>query len=369
MTTPVAVNLTWCVPGDVGGSEHYLVRQLLGLAELEHEFDATIYAPPGLADAHPELAARYPFVTLPVSGRSRPGRVLLEHTWLWERARRAALVHHGGGTVPALGHHPVVLTVHDLQFLEYPQYFSRLKAEYLRRRMPRSVRRAEVLTVPSDFVRGTVARAYGVSTDRIVVVPHGVEPTLGLRPTPAGELRAKYDLGDGPVLVLPAATFPHKGHGFLLELLQTVWTDPALRLVLIGGRGLAEDTVAADIVTRGVGDRVRRPGWVPPEDRDGLIQLADALVFPTEYEGFGAPLIEAMTLGTPIIASDRAAVPEVLGDAGLSLPLNVGAWAGALEQVRRDRVSMVARGRERSAHFTNRISGEALLVAYRRVRP
>ncbi len=362
----VAVNLTWCVPGDVGGSEQYLVRQLLGLGAVASEFVPTLFTVPGFASAHPALAERFEMVELPVSGTSRSTRVAAEHTWLWRHTRRFPLVHHGGGTVPGVGGHPILLTVHDLQFLEYPQYFSRLKLEYLRRRMPSAVRRADLIAVPSQFVRATIVEAYGVEPARIVVVPHGVEQELGSEPTGEGELRARFGLGEGRVLVLPAATFPHKGHRFLLELLARHWTDPELRVVFVGGRGLAEDAIAARAAELGVADRVVRTGRVSTEDRDGLVRMAFALVFPTEYEGFGAPLIEAMALGTPIIASDRAAVPEVLGAAGLSLPLDVDAWADALDTVERRRSELTSAGAVRRREFTNIKSGIALASAYRR---
>lgn len=362
----VAVNLTWCIPGDVGGSEQYLVRQLLGLVEAATEFRPTLFVVPGFAAAHPALAAALPVIELPISGRSRPTRVAAEHSWLWGHTRRFPLVHHGGGTVPAVGGSPVLLTVHDLQFLEYPEYFSRLKLEYLRRRMPRAVARADAIAVPSEFVRRTIVEAYSVDPERIVVVPHGVEPELGARPTDEAELRSRFGLGTARVLVLPAATFPHKGHRFLLELLARRWTDTDLRLVFVGGRGLAEAAIAARAEELGVAGRVVRTGRVSAADRDGLIRLAEALVFPTEYEGFGAPLIEAMALGTPVVASDRAAVPEVLGAAGLIRPLELDAWADALDVVAARRASLVAAGAERVRDFSNRRSGIALAEAYRR---
>ena len=83
----------------------------------------------------------------------------------------------------------------------------------------------------------------------------------------------------------------------------------------------------------GLERRVVRPGRVPAADRDGLIALAEALVFPSEYEGFGAPVVEAMALGTPVVCSDQAALAEVVGDAGIVLPRDVDAWAGALDEV------------------------------------
>ena len=305
--TRIAVNLLWCVPGRVGGSEEYLARQLVGLTEHPHGLDLTVYALPGFAAAHPDVADAFRIVTTDVDGSSRPKRILAEHTWLARQTMPADLVHHGGGTAPSTGPRPILLTVHDLQYREYPQYFSRQRLLYLRRQMPRSVARSKVIAVPSEYVRDTVVNAFARPPDDVVVVRHGVEPGLGADPVDPAELRARYGLDDATrVLVFPAMTHPHKRHDFLIELLARRWTDADLRLVLLGGQGLADPAVDALIVERGVADRVVRPGRVPPADRDGLVRLATALVFPSEYEGFGAPVLEAMALGTAITL-DRAA--------------------------------------------------------------
>ena len=108
-----------------------------------------------------------------------------------------------------------------------------------------------------------------------------------------------------------------------------------------------------------------RPGRVADADRDGLIALAEALVFPSEYEGFGAPVLEAMALGTPVICSDRAALPEVVGDAAVVRSLTLDAWADALDAVAADRAGLIERGRRRAATFTRAASGRALAGAYR----
>lgn len=365
--TNVSVNLLWCVPGQVGGSEEYLARQLVGLTEHAHGLDIVVYAPAGYAAAHPEVAAGFALVEAPVDGTSRPRRVLTEHTWLASRTRHSDLVHHAGGTVPRWGAEPIVLTLHDLQYRSHPQYFSRLKLEYLRRRVPRAVTRSKVVAVPSDFVRGTVVDAFGTDPADVIVVRHGLVPGLGVDATPEVELRRRYRLGDSTrVLVYPAVTHPHKRHGFLLDLMTRHWRDDDLRLVLLGGRGLADDDVERAIASSGLRDRVVRPGRVPAADRDGLIRMATAVVFPSEYEGFGAPLLEAMALGAPVVASDRTAVPEVLGGAGLCLPLDLDAWAGALDTVERSRQELIDAGRRRAASFTARDSAADLLDAYRR---
>jgi alpha-1,3-rhamnosyl/mannosyltransferase len=357
----VAVNLLWCVPGDVGGSEEYLVRQLLGLLDAApQEWSPILYAVHGFAAAHPELAERVTAHVAPVDGRSRPRRVAAEATWLRRQTADAPLRHHGGGTAPAGARRPYVLTIHDLQYRTFPEHFSPLKRAYLDATMPRSARRAAMVAVPTEYVRGTIVDSYGLDAERVAVVPHGIEPVRPGDVTPADVLRRRYALGDGPVVVYPAVTNPHKNHRFLLHLLATRWTDPDLRLVLIGGAGAAENDVAActDL-------RVCRLGRVPAADRNGLVALAEALVFPSRYEGFGAPLIEAMTLGTPVIASDAASIPEVVGDAGLVLPLDVDAWADARQIVAGRRDELVERGRRRAELFTAHASGAALAATYR----
>ena len=361
----VAVNLLWCVPGDVGGSEQYLARQLVGLGSQPAEFVPTLYCLPSFVDAHPELAELYPMVAAGITGESRPRRILAEHTWLRRRTRTAQLVHHGGGTAPVGGHGPIVLTIHDLQYLTHPEYLSASKLRYLSWTIPRSVERATVVAVPTDYVRRTVIDAYGTAPDRVVVVPHGVEPALGVDAPSPFELRRTYGLGAGRVLVFPAITHPHKGHVFLLEVMARYWDDPELRLVLLGGAGAVDDEVTAMIERLELGPRVVRPGRVPDAHRDGLIALADALVFPSEYEGFGAPVVEAMALGTPVIASDQEALAEVIGDAGIVLPREPEAWADALDVLTRRGIELRAAGRRRAASFTAECSGAALAAAYR----
>jgi glycosyltransferase involved in cell wall biosynthesis len=134
--------------------------------------------------------------------------------------------------------------------------------------------------------------------------------------------------------------------------------------VMLGGRGTAEADVRADIVRLGLEQRVVRPGRVSDADRDGLVAAADALVFPSEYEGFGAPAVEAMALGAPVICSDQPALAEVVDDAGLVLPLEVDAWSDALDVVAARADEMRSAGRRRARAFTTERSGAALAEAY-----
>ena len=365
----VTVNLLWLAPGRVGGSEQYLVRQLAGLPAGIGIAPRLMVQRPFVA-AHGDLASRFTTETWPLERDWRGARIVAEHTWLVARSRTADVVHHGGGTVPLAAPRPIVLTIHDLQYLAHPDYFSRTRLAYLRWMMPRSVRRAAVVAVPSAFVRSTVVDAFGVDPDRVVVVPHGVPAAAPVDPVTIADIRARYALGTRPYLLYPAITHPHKGHGLLVEMMPVL--DDDLALVLVGGRGTAEDDVMAAVRERGLADRVVRTGRIGDVERDALIAGAAALVFPSEYEGFGAPLVEAMTLDTPIVASGQPAVREVVGDAAILVGggdrdgADGEAWAAAVGDAIEHRDRLVAAGRARREAFTLAVSGTALAAAYRR---
>ena len=360
----IAVNMLWCVPGAVGGSEEYFIRQLHGLVEIEAPFNVTVYAPKGFSTAHKDLSSAIRIIEAPSRCTSRELRVLLENTWLASQTKSADMVHHGGGTLPSRGKSTTLLTIHDVQYLTYPEYFSAVKLRYLKNRVPSAIRRASVVAAPSNYVREGIERSFGIDRSRTAVIRHGLEPAIGAHKTSEMQLRARFNLGSSRVLLIPAITHPHKNHEFLLRLLANEWSNEDVKLVMVGGEGLAESRIQSLIAELQIAHKVVRSGRVNAADRDGLIALAEALVFPSKYEGFGAPVLEAMALGTPVISSDCASLPEVIGDGGLVLPLNPAAWAGALESVRSQRASLVQHGLRRAEEFTSAKSAQDLVVAY-----
>ena len=356
--------MLWCVPGRVGGSEEYFVRQLAGLKEIAAPFDITVFAPRGFGDVHPQVAQSFRVVESTHSCVRREVRVFTENTWLAKQTSNFDLVHHGGGTIPSRGNTKTLLTIHDAQYLTYPEYFGAIKLAYLRNRVPSALRRATAVATPSEYVRKTLIESFDVPAEKICVVRHGLEPEIGKSATSEAELRNKFGLDDSQILFLPAITHPHKNHEFVLRMLGSVWNDTSIKLVMAGGNGLGEARVNEVINELGLGGRALRIGRVGARDRDGLIKMSVALVFPSLYEGFGAPALEAMALGTPVIASNCASLPEVIGDGGLVLPLEEAAWAGALTEVHARRDELVRRGHARAAQFTAALSAQDLCRAY-----
>jgi alpha-1,3-rhamnosyl/mannosyltransferase len=372
----VGVNLLWLVPGVVGGSEEYVTRLLRGLDDLDPPgLDVRLYALDELATAHPDLVERFPTRTLALRGRLKALRVGAETTWLARQVRRDGLdvIWHPGGVVPPLtGGVATVLTVHDLRPLDMPAGFSRTKVAYLRTVLPRSVRRADQVTAPSQQVVDEVVRRFGVDPRRARPIPHGIGSALfdPVDPVEIDRVRRTYGLDDRRWLIYPVITYPHKDHGTLIDAFARLApAHPDVDLVLTGGEGAAEQAVATAIAGSGVADRVHRTGRIPRADLDALIGGAAAVAFPSRYEGFGNGALEGLAKGVPVVAADATSLPEVVGDGGLLVPPgDVAAWAEALATVL-DEPALAARlgaaGRAHAARFTDRAGAEALVLTLR----
>ena len=364
----VGINLLWMVPGVVGGSETYLARLLYGLAERSSELDYTIFALPQFKDAHPDLAKTFKTAYAPVSGSWKSFRVAGENSWLARECRRRHLdlVHHAGGIVPMVRAARPVLTIHDLQYLYYPEYFTRAKLSYLKRMVPRSCEAARLVLTPSEFTRRTVIERMSIDPETVVVVPHGISPRESANGE--GNIRKRYGV-EGRFFLYPAITYPHKNHLVLIEAFaRTLKVHPDVTLVLTGAKGSMEVRVAKAVRELGIESNVRRLGYIPSHDLDALYDEAVALAFPSRFEGFGAPVLEAMARGCAVIAADATALPEVVGDSGcLVSPDNAEQWHQAMLELienPEERERFAKAGLARAGDFTWRRSADILEKAY-----
>jgi alpha-1,3-rhamnosyl/mannosyltransferase len=370
----------WMVPGVVGGSETYTVRLLHGLAERSSELDYTLFALPQFATAHPELARTFRTVYAPMRGQLKPARVLAgEAGWMALQARRLKidLVHHAGGVVPLIRPGRPVLTIHDLQYVFYPDYFARSKLAYLKMVMPRSAETARSIVTPSEFTRRTVIERLNIDPSIITVVPHGISPKEEAEPI--ADIRERYGLPER-FFLYPAASYPHKNHLVLIEAFAMVRQQhPDVGLVLTGAKGSMqwgtaksmETPLAEEIRARDLKDSVRSLGYVPAADLEALYRAAVALTFPSRFEGFGAPVLEAMARRCPVIAADATALPEVVKDAGrLVSPDNPDQWCQVMCELLDDpaeRLRLQDAGIERARVYTWERSADILEDAYRLV--
>jgi glycosyltransferase involved in cell wall biosynthesis len=366
----VGVNLLWLVPGVVGGSEEYTTRLIAALLDYPPEdLDLTLFVLRPFVDAYPDLAEAVPTVVCSLSGKLKAVRVGAEASWLAMHARRRKvdLLHHAGGTMPLLRATPSIVTIHDLQPLLLPDNFIRAKQAYLRWRLPATARHSRLVITLTDYTKLSIAEELHVPSDRIAVVRPGYTPALA--ESPQGDPREIYDIS-GPFFLYPAITYPHKNHKVLIEAFaKVVRRHPSALLVLTHRPAESEQEMLDLIGSLGIGDSIRRLGHIERGDLNWLYQHAVALTFPSRFEGFGLPVLEAMGHGCPVIAAAATALPEVVGAYGVLVdPDDPDAWAAAMIELltneeRREWLAEAAIAR--TAEFRWSSSAEQLERAYR----
>ncbi len=371
----IGLNLLWLVPGEVGGSEEYTIGLLAAVAaQMPSDVDLIIYANRRLVEAHAEVLTSFTTVVAPVSGSSRPLRILMESTWLAVRSRadHVEVVHHAGGTMPPIRLRPGLVTLHDLQPITHPERFGLLKRTYIRLLAPRSLRRAVRVVCLSRFTAGDAIAIAGVDPARLAIVPSGVEFDPAEPGVASVDVLERLGLHERRYLLYPAITYEHKNHRTLVEAFaRLVAAHPELRLVLTGGTGGAEAALQERITRLGLADRVVRTGRIPAADLDTLYRGAMLMAFPSSYEGFGLPVLEAMSRRCPVVASDVGGLPEVGGDAvDLVDPFDIDGWVAALARVIDDpvhRSAMIAEGLEQCGRHRWSDSAAALVELYRQL--
>ena len=262
---------------------------------------------------------------------------------------------HFNYVVPPLYRGPAVVTIHDVSFESDPGLMSPRDRFMFRTFVPRSAGRADrVLTVSERTKRDLVER-YGISEERIVVTPNGVDPIF----------RPNGSAPDGPPYALFVGGIqPRKDPLTAIEALAL--TDGDLRLVIVGDEKRGGDEVRSAVRRLGLAGRVELIGYVEHEGLASLYRGAACLVFPSRYEGFGLPVLEAMASGTPVVATTAGAVPEVAGDAAILVePGNPAALADGVREALANRERLVAAGLERARQFTWAETARRTLAVYR----
>ncbi len=346
------------------GIHTYIANLLTHLTRADSGFRYTVYT-----NARPSIDAHV-----------RPARWPTERPWVriaWEqlgqplalRRDRPDLLHATAFVAPLISHLPYLITVYDLSFALFPNLFRGPNQAYLRIFTRRSARRARRVIAISDHTRRDAHRLYGVPLDRIDVAYPGVDARFRQLPREAVEaFRRKHNLPERFFLYVGTLE-PRKNLSRLIEAVaQLEMRD--WRLVIVGGKGWLYGDLFAKVKSLGLGERVTFAGYAPDEDLPLWYNAATAFVYPSLYEGFGMPPLEAMACGTPVIASDAAALPEAVGDAGLTIrPDDVPGLAQAMRRVWDDaslRSDLSRRGTEQAGRFTWEATARATVEAYRR---
>lgn len=344
-----------------------------GLQVLDNENDYTVYVGGQAVPAGYVKNERWRMRASRLASASRPLRILWEQTALpWAARREHADVLHAMAYVgPLAASIPQVVTVYDLSFLLFPSVFNRLNRWYLSTLTPLSVRRARQVIAISESTKRDLVRLTGVPADRVQVVYPGLEPDIR-RVSDAGSLaafRQRHNLPEHFVLFVGTLE-PRKNVAALVRAYGLLRRRRAIShaLVLAGSKGWRYEHIFAAIEEEGLSSDVIMPGYVAYEDLPFWYSAADLFVYPSLYEGFGLPALEAMACGAPAITSNVSSLPEVGGDAALLVdPGDDEQLAAAMESVLTSPQragDMRAKGLARAATFTWESMARATRAVY-----
>lgn len=358
------------------GTSHYLFHLLRELRALHAPEEVLAYV--SAAHLPHELGPTETF--LPRSSRwptERPAMRIFWEQCLFPRALhadRADLVHGGAHALPLAWSGPSVVTIHDLAFLLLPHTSPRFRRIYLRWMVALAARKADRIIAVSESTRRDTIRLLGVPPDHVTCIYEGVAEHF--RPDADGkaiaELRLRRGLPERFILCV-ATIEPRK------NLIRLIDAYGALRargctgwhLVIAGGAGPGYQTILRHRASAALEDSVHFPGYVPESELPLWYNAASLFVFPSLYEGFGLPVLEALACGTPVVASNSSALPEVAGAAGILVdPADVATIADGMQRVLEDgglREQLSSAGPVQAAKFTWRSAAEATLSLYRSI--
>ena len=263
-----------------------------------------------------------------------------------------------------------VVTIHDVIHLRFPAYFSPVQRAYARVMIGHACRAADAVIVDSEFAGKELLRCIPCPQEKIRVIPLGVSEDFAppRDNASADAFRRKYNVGT-LFLLYVGSLKPHKNVSALIRSIAGLRDRTDVQFVCVGERVEEEAALHSLCVSAGIGERVRSLGWLPEADLIAAYGAATALVMPSLYEGFGFPVLEAMACGTPVIGSNAASIPEVMGDAGILVDPSVeGELASAIQSVLADprlRHSLREKGLRRAKLFTWKRCAEETLNVYR----
>jgi glycosyltransferase involved in cell wall biosynthesis len=348
----IGVNALYLIPGGVGGTEIYLRELLAALADIDSSNDYFVFTNLETgADLAPKRA-NFHWKPQAVRARFRPARILWEQIILpLEAARyRLDVLFNPGFTAPIFSAAPSVTVFHDLQHRRHPEFFRWFDLPFWRFLLWASARRSRTLIAVSEATRDDLVRFYPFSSTRVRVIPHGVEEAF------FGLDRTNIE----PQVLCVSTLHPHKNIERLIRAYTRRKRD--YKLILAGMRGFHTSAVE-QLIT----DDIRITGWIPRAELLDLYARTTAFIYPSIFEGFGMPVLEALAAGIPVACSDIPPLREVADDAALFFdPMDEDAIAGALDRITSDqllRKRLVESGPKRARDFTWKRTAEQTLDA------
>jgi len=368
----IGINALFMIPGGVGGSETYLRNLITHLGRIDQTNEYVVFTNKESSNAFGLTSSNFREILCPIRAAFRPARVIYEQLFLPLQAKKhdIEVLHSPGYTAPTVAPCPSVVTIYDLNFLRHPEDFSRLSALTLRVLVPMAAKRCDMIITLSKNSMRDIVTALGVPEGKVrVIYPAASVPLSEHGGSTMHHLRVRYGIHRRFILCV-AASHPHKNLCRLVEAYHTLRKKHSIehQLVLVGLKGRDHSRLLNLIVELSLEGEVVATGWIPGEHLALLYESADVFVFPSLYEGFGIPVLEAMSHGVPVVASSASSLPEVAGDATMLVdPYRVPEIAAAIQQVLVDpvlRASLVERGYKQAQKFSWEETARQTLSVY-----
>ncbi|MDU9051113.1 MAG: glycosyltransferase family 1 protein [Candidatus Electrothrix sp. Rat3] len=365
----IGINTLFLVPGDVGGTEIYLRRNLLAMvADNPHDVFVlfTTLDNQGLFRDELKSFANVEYVGLRFRAAIRPLRIICEQIllpwYVWKS--KVAVLWSPGYTAPALCSCPQAVTVHDLQYKSHPDDLTFLERITLDALVRTACHQCEAVIAVSEFSKKEILRYGFAAVQKVHAVLEGVEPDFA-RPVTEEET-VQLPVAGRPYILCVAHTYPHKQVHLLIEAFSRLAEKIPHHLVLVGRPRRGEGRVEESLAVCPARDRIHRLASLEYTELRSLYQQADVFVLPSEYEGFGLPVLEALLAGVLVVTTKKASLPEVGGDCASYVRQSSSedfaeAIADVLGKTSNERAEMIDRGRAWAQEFTWKKSAACIL--------
>jgi len=365
----IALNLLYLLPGVVGGTETYARSLIRALSRQDDDNEYSIFLNRESADLDVTPSENFTRVVCPINATNRAARYSWEQGAMPLQLRRARpdIVHSLGYVIPLAARGPQVVTVHDVNYLGHKGWRTGVGRTAFRFFAERTVKRADRIIAVSRFSRDEIVKHMRVAPEKVTVVHSAgreASPQKRDAASPGGVVR---DISR-PYVMAFSALSAHKNIPRLIAAFARISSAVPHDLVLVGHMPVKAG-VRAEIEAAGGTDRVHFTGYIPEPDVATLLQNASLFAFPSLYEGFGLPLLDAQNAGVPVVCSSAGALPEIAGDSAILFdPHSVDAIANALERGLLDtglRTALIEKGYENARSFSwDRTARETLDVYY-----
>ena len=357
----------------LGGNESYAVNLIESLAELDNVNQYTIYVTTN--EARERFSSRWPNFKVRSTLPHTP-LIRIPLTLSAELRKNPVDVLHVQFTAPPFCPCPVVVSIHDLSFEHLPQTFNRRSRTQLRLTVRHSARRAARILSLSEHTRHDIIETYGIKPERVTAIPLAAPDHFGPITDNRELQRVRHNYGiDRDYILSVGSIQPRKNLARLVRAYASLRgnssADKLPKLVLVGKCAWLYDETLRALDETNVKDAVVLTGYVPQRDLPALYSGALCFVYPSYFEGFGLPPLEAMKCGAAVIVGNRTSLPEVVGDAALTVdPFDVDAIAGAIRKLVDDsalRGELSVKGQERANEFNWRETARKTLAVYKEV--